>query len=494
VTRTVAVVGGGLGGLSAAIYLASSGHRVRLFEKNAALGGKLAVLESDGFTFDLGPSVLTLPDVFRDLFAAAGADFDAAVPLDRIDPICRYNFADGSVFELPDGLDNQLDAVARLNPSEVEGYRRFARYAMEVYDASADAFLFRPFGDFSGFSGKQGLVALRQLHRLMSPRSLDGLVRRFFRDPRLVQLFNRFATYNGSSPYRAPATFAVIPHVEHALGAYFVRGGMYRLALAEADLARAVGVELNLGREVAGVDVRDGRAMGLRLRDGERVDADAVVMNADAATAYERLLPAEADPRSRRRLLDAESSSSAFIALFGVVRRLPHLAHHNIFFSADYRDEFDAIFRRGVPPDDPTVYVCAPSRTSPTLAREGGESLFIMINMPALPRRGEGNDEIAARMLDRIARAGVAMDASAIAHASHFGPEEIESRYGARLGAIYGPSSNTRFQAFLRPPNRAPRIAGLFFASGSAHPGGGMPLVTLSGKIAAGLVRSYLER
>jgi phytoene desaturase len=494
--RTVAIVGGGLGGLSAAIHLASAGHRVRLFEKNPTLGGKLAELRADGFTFDLGPSVLTLPDVFRDLFAVAGSDFDEQVPLERVDPVCRYHFADGSMFDLPDGLDRQLEAVARFSPREVDGYRRFARYARELYDASADSFLFRPFGDISGLGGREGLVALRQLHRLLSPRSLDGLVRRFFRDPRLVQIFNRFATYNGSSPYTAPATFAVIPHVEHALGAYRVRGGMYRLAEAEAELARRVGVEIDVGREVVSVDVRAGRAEGVRLGDGERVGADAVIVNADAVGAYERLLPPDADPRTRRRLLAQEPSSSALIVLLGVSRRLPELAHHNIYFSADYRAEFDAIFRRRVPPEDPTVYVCAPSRSDSARAPAGGEALFVMVNMPASrggERWPEAGEALAARMRDRIARAGTAIRETELAHETLMTPADIEARYGARLGAIYGPSSNTRLQAFLRPPNRARGIRGLFFAGGGSHPGGGMPLVTLSGRIAAALVQEYMR-
>jgi phytoene desaturase len=492
--KTVAIVGGGLGGLSAAIHLAASGHRVRLFEKNDAVGGKLARLRVGGFSFDLGPSLLTLPDVFRDLFAAGGGDFDAAVTIARLDPICRYHFADGARLDLPDGLERQVDAVRAFNPAEVDAYRRFARYAQELYDASADAFLHRPFGDFSGYGGARGLGMLRQLPRLLSPRSLDGLVRRFFRDPRLVQLFDRFATYNGSSPYAAPATFALVPHVEHVLGAYHVTGGMYRIAEAELDLARALGVEVRTNCEVAAVDVRDRRARGLRLKDGERVEADAVVVNADAAGAYERLIPEDADPRARARLLASEPSTSALVTLVGLSRAMPALAHHNIYFSADYRGEFEAIVERREAPPDPTVYVCAASRTDPTQAPEGGESLFIMINLPAATGRedwGTLTGALRARVRARLARAGVAIDESAVAHESHLTPVDFAERYGSRLGSIYGPSSNTRLQAFLRPPNRT-RVAGLFFAGGGSHPGGGIPLVTLSGRIAAGLAGEFL--
>jgi phytoene desaturase len=483
VTRTVAVVGAGLGGLAAAISLASRGYRVRVFEKNEEVGGKLARLRAGGYEFDLGPSLLTLPDVLRELFAEAGKDFDAAVQIDRLERLCRYQFADGSGFDLPDGLEAQVETIRSFNPAEVDAWRRFAVYARELYEASSEPFMRRPFGDLSGFGGAKGLAMLRQLPRVLSPRSLDGLARRFFRDERLVQLVGRFATYNGSSPYRAAATFAVIAHVEHELGAYHVRGGMYRIAEAELDLAREIGVEVRTGCAVERVEVRDGRVAGLRLADGERVEADAVVVNADVPTAYERLLPEEADPGSRRRALEADPSTSALVMLLGVRRRLPQLDHHNVLFSADYRREFADIFERRVAPSDPTVYVCAPSRTDGSQAPEGCESLFVMVNLPAAC--GAPVAELRPRILERLARAGVELGDDEIEHESHLTPADFAARYGSRDGSIYGPSSNSRLQAFWRQPNRSRRVAGLFFAGGSAHPGGGIPLVTLSGLIAA---------
>jgi phytoene desaturase len=356
----------------------------------------------------------------------------------------------------------------------------------------------RPFGDTSGLGRAEGLAMLRQLPRVLSPRSLDGLARRFFRDERLVQLVDRFATYNGSTPYRAPATFAVIAHVEHELGAYHVRGGMYAIAEAEVALARRLGVAVETGRAVAAVEVRDGRATGVRLDDGERVEADAVVVNADPATAYERLLPADADPGARRRALASDPSTSALVMLAGVRRTIYALDHHNVFFSADYRREFADLVGRRRAPEDPTVYVCAASRTDRSQAPEGCESLFVMVNLPALDARGRpgGRDALVAelrpRVLDRLARAGVAIAEDEIAVESYLAPSDFAARYGSRDGSIYGASSNTRLQAFLRQPNRSRRVAGLFFAGGGAHPGGGMPLVTLSGRIAATLVDEYL--
>lgn len=490
--RPIVVVGAGLGGLAAAISLAASGYSVRVLEKNPEVGGKLSRRSADGFSFDLGPSLLTLPDVFRELFAMAGADFDRRVELRRLETLCRYRFADGSGFDLPDGLEAQVETIRRFNPDEAEAWRRFAVYARDVYEAASEPFMRRPFGDVSGFGGSEGLAMLRQLPRVLSPRSLDGLVRRFFRDARLVQLFDRFATYNGSTPFRAPATFAIIAHVEHELGAYHVPGGMYRIAEAELELAREIGVAIETGREVSAVEVRDRRVTGVRLSDGERIEARAVVVNADAATAYERLLPDEAKGLPER-LLDGDPSTSALVMLLGVRRNMPELDHHNVFFSADYRREFADIFERRRAPDDPTVYVCASSRTDATQAPDDCESLFVMVNLPALDGPEDRDAVIAElrpRIFERLARAGVEIAESDIAHESYLTPSDFAARYGSRDGSIYGPSSNTRLRAFLRQPNRSRRIDGLYFAGGGAHPGGGMPLVTLSGMIAAELISS----
>lgn len=496
-TRTIVVVGAGLGGLAAAILLAAAGRRVRIFEKNASVGGKLARLEAGGFTFDLGPSLLTLPDVFRELFADAGADFDAAVPLDRLSTLCRYRFADGSALDVPDGLDAQLEAIRQFNPAEVDAWRRFASWTREVYDAASAPFMRRPFGSTDGMSAAAGRAMLRQLPRVLSPRSLDGLVGRYFRDGRLRQLFGRFATYNGSSPFRAPATFAIIAHVEHGLGAYHPAGGIYRIAEAELELARRLGLEVATGTEVEGVVLRDGTACGVRLASGDVVDADAVLVNADATTAWERLIPADAAPWTRRRLVRAEPSTSALVMAVGVRAPCPQFDHHNVAFSADARREFGDLFDRRHPAEDPTVYVCASSRTDASQAPHGCEALFVMVNLPAGPADREDRESLLAhqrpRILARLERAGLGIDESLIVHESFLTPADFARRYGSRDGSLYGPASNTRLHAFWRQPNRARRVPGLFFAGGGAHPGGGMPLVTLSGRIAAGEIRKYLD-
>ncbi|MBK6313007.1 MAG: phytoene desaturase [Blastocatellia bacterium] len=494
-TSTIVVVGAGLGGLAGAISLAASGHRVRIFEKNATVGGKLAQLDANGFRFDLGPSLLTLPEVFRELFAEAGADFDAEVPLRRLSTLCRYRFADGSSLDLPDGLEAQTEAIHAFNPAEVESWRRFACWVREVYDAASEPFMRRPFGNTAGMTGAAGQAMLRQLPRVLSPRSLDGIAGRFFADARLRQLVGRFATYNGSTPFRAPATFAIIAHVEHALGAFHPIGGIRRIAEAELALARRLGVDIVTGAHVSEVILRDRRAVGVRLASNDVVEADAVLVNADATTAWERLLPADADPWTRRRLVRAEPSTSALVMVLGLRRPAPHLEHHNVAFSPDSRAEFADLFKRRTAADAPTVYVCASSRTDPSQAPDGCEALFVMVNLPAMSGV-EDRDALIShqreRIFERLERAGLGVDASDIVVESFVTPADFASRDGSRDGSLYGPASNSRLHAFWRQPNRSRRVPGLFFAGGGAHPGGGMPLVTLSGRIAADEIRRYL--
>lgn len=493
---TIVVVGAGLGGLAGAISLAASGYRVRIFEKNGSPGGKLARLEADGFAFDLGPSLLTLPDVFRELFAEAGADFDAEVPLHRLTTLCRYRFADGSALDLPDGLEAQVEAIHELNPAESLAWRRFAVWVREVYEAASEPFMRRPFGDLAGMTGAAGKAMLRQLPSVLSPRSLDGMAGRYFADPRLRQLIGRFATYNGSTPFRAPATFAIIAHVEHALGAFHPIGGIRRIADAEVALAGRLGVELTLNAPVTEVVLRDRQAIGVRLASGEVIEADAVLVNADATTAWERLMPPDADPWTRRRLVRAEPSTSALVMALGLRGPAPQLAHHNVAFSANYREEFADLTERRRPAEDPTVYVCASSRTDASQAPPGGEALFVMVNLPAL-NGAEDREALIAhqreRIFSRLASAGLAVDGRDIVHESYVTPSDFASRDGSRDGSLYGPASNSRLHAFWRQPNRSRRVPGLFFAGGGAHPGGGMPLVTLSGRIAADEIRRFLS-
>lgn len=486
----IVVVGAGVGGLAAAIRLGAAGHDVIVLERNDEIGGKLAERRADGFTWETGPSLLTLPSVFEDLAHAAGRRLEDLLDLTRLDPICRYRFADGSCFDHRAGLDDAAAEAELLTPGGGEQWRAFMDHAASVWEVAERTFFAGPMAS-----------PLRLLRRMRSPRdllaidplrSLHARDEASFDDPRLVQYADRYATYSGSSPFDAPATLSCIPHLEQSLGAWYVRGGLARLAETLGRLATDVGVTVRTGCDVAGV-CRDGdRATGVRLASGERIDVDAVVADADALHLYRDLLPHR---RARRRAEAAPRSSSGFVLLLGVEGRTEGLAHHNVSFSADYRDEFAALFDRGEPARNPTVYVAASSITDPTQAPAGHENWFVLVNAPAFStkhRSDAGADLVehayagyGDHVLEVMAARGWDLSGR-IVHREEITPADIASRYRTPGGSIYGTSSNGAMAAFLRPGNRGP-IDRLYLCGGSSHPGGGLPLVAISGKIAAEL-------
>lgn len=494
----VAVVGAGVGGLAAAIQLGARGLRVVLCEQGARVGGKLDLVATEGFRFDTGPSLLTMPDVLRDLLAAGGLRLEDELDLVPLAPLCRYRFADGTRFDASADPAEMRAAIAALSPRDVAGYERFIRLGKDLWRLTAEPFLFNSL-EHLGRSLRGVLargVGPADLVHLAIPQTLDGVVSRHFRDPRLVQLFDRYATYNGSSPYRASGIYALIPYVEHAGGAWYPRGGMYAIAEALGRAAARVGVAIRLGAPVRQIMVAGGRAAGVELADGTAIAARCVISNADAAVTLGSLLPAGAGAApAARAAARLGPSSSGFVLLLGVNRRYEQLAHHNIYFSADYRREFADLWVRQVPPTDPTIYVCASSRTDPTQAPAGHENLFVLVNAPALGPAYDWQAHAAAYrdlVVDRLEALGFTDLRRHIVVERVRTPRDFERLYGAWHGSIYGASSNGLLAPFRRPRNRVTEVPGLYLAGGSAHPGGGLPLVMLSGKIAARLAREDL--
>jgi len=477
------IVGGGLGGLAAAIRLAAAGRRVVVLEKNERVGGKLNLVEAEGYTFDTGPSLLTMPWVIAELFAAAGRRMEDYLSLEQVEPTCHYRWPDGTEFNAWQRLPQLIQEVERLSPPDVPGLFRFLAHTARIYDAVADTFLLKP---FDGIREAFTPGMLRNGPAIDALRSVDGAVRSFFRSPYLRQVFNRYATYNGSSPYLSPATFNVIAYIELAEGGWYVRGGMYALARALERLAGELGVEVRTCAPVAEVLTAGGATTGVRLQSGEEIRAVQVVVNADPRYAYASLLPGEAAVAAR--LARLEPSCSGYVLFLGVAGDYPALAHHNIFFSADYPAEFAAIFEKRVPAPDPTVYVAATCRADPAHAPPGHMNLFVLANAPALSgrvrweREGPAYRDVVLGKLERMGLAGLRQQ---IAYEQIWTPADIAERYNAAGGAIYGLASNNPFSAFLRPPLRARRPRGLYFVGGGTHPGGGIPLVLLSGKAVA---------
>ena len=485
-TEELIVIGGGIGGLSAAVGLATRGAKVTLLEKNVRVGGKLNVWAKGGFTFDTGPHVLTMLWALEEVFAAAGHSLEDYLELVKLDTVCRYHFPGGAILDAPADPEDAARAIARFAPGEEDGFRRFLAYARQVSDATTDAFLRQDFG-----AQVRGIPTLSQWKQLggflaLKPqRTLRELVESHFHDPRLRQLFELYALYSGSHPARVSSIFATVADVQWRQGTYYVRGGLLRLADALRQVAEGCGVQIRTETPVREILVKGGHAKGVVTENGQRLYADRVVCNADCLTALKTLVPAQ----YRRKFTDArvdslEPSTSAFLLLLGVRGEYPQLAHHNSFLAADLNAEFSDIFDRHRPADDPTIGIACQSVSDPSRAPAGCSNLFVMTNPPALSPEFDWNVEgprYRETVLSKLEAMGLTDLRKRIVVEQQWTPLTLESRYGAYRGAIYGLSSNGWRQAFLRPPNVSPDVKGLYFVGGSAHPGGGLPLCALSG-------------
>ncbi|RBY77081.1 phytoene desaturase [Blastococcus sp. TF02-09] len=493
----VAVVGAGLGGLAAAARLAAQGHTVTVLEAAERIGGKLGRLSVDGHTFDTGPSLVTLPQVYRDLFAATGAPLEESLDLVPLDPAVHYRFSDGTHLTVPGepgAVPGALDAA--LGDGAGAQWSALLTRAEQMWRISERPFLRTPLA---------GPATLARLARrpadvaTIAPwQSLRGLGAAYLRHPSLRTLLDRYATYSGSDPRSAPAVLATVAWAEHAFGSWYVRGGLHRLAQAVAERAVERGAVLRTGCAVRRVVVAGGRAAGVELADGEVIDADVVVSNVDAAALYADLVPPPLAAAPLRSLARATPSLSGFALLLGLTGRTPGLAHHSVLFPADYDDEFDSVFGTGRhagrprPAVDPTVYVSAPD-DSALRPDDDSESWFVLVNAPRHePGRGVDWDrpgraeEYADQVLRVMADRGLDVR-DRVRRRVVRTPADLARDTGSVGGSIYGTSSNGARAAFLRPANASP-VPGLFLVGGSAHPGGGLPLVTLSAEIVAGLV------
>jgi phytoene desaturase len=505
ISKHAVVIGAGLGGMSAAIRLAGKGWRVTVLEQLSRPGGKMGEVRDAGFRWDTGPSVITMRHVYEQLFRDAQRDLSDFVDLIPLNPVTRYFWRDGATIDAVTDEDAMCENIrAAFGPRDVDGYRKFMRYARRLHDVVSGPFLYRTKPSFRELMK----LPLADVLKIDALRTMHGAVKAHFKDPHLVQLFDRFATYNGSSPYKAPATLNVIAHVEMAQGAWYPRGGIYQLALAYERLAKELSVEFCYNTPASEIIVRDSVAKGVGLANGDAVEADAVVCNADYTFAQETLLsptltpnlPQAARPFGRRSASPSgrgekglEPSCSGFVLMLGARGNHDKLAHHNIFFTSDYPREFDDIFKRKIAPKDPTIYLCITSKSDAGHAPAGHENWFVLINAPYLSAAVDWSKESAGyarhvrgllvNHIDRVSPIDEPHTAMVTEHV--FTPQDLQRTYGGHRGAIYGFSSNNQMAAFMRPANRAGAIKRLYYASGSAHPGGGVPLVTLSGMAAA---------
>ncbi|WP_245268908.1 1-hydroxycarotenoid 3,4-desaturase CrtD [Mesorhizobium loti] len=483
----VVVVGAGMAGLTTALMLAEAGCRVTVVEKSARPGGKLRELGVGGQMIDSGPTVFTMRWVFEAIFASVGERLADHVRLTKADILARHSWQDGSTFDLHADVEQTADAVGRFaGADEALGYRAFCGRTAEVFASLNQSFMENPAPSPIGLALSAGVGGLAALSRIKPFTSLWNVVGDYFRDPRLRQLFGRYATYCGSSPFSAPGPLMLIAQVEQ-MGVWLVEGGMARLADAFEGLAIARGVEFVYGADVAKVSVRDHRATGVELASGQKLPAEAVVFNGDPAAIFSGLL-GEAARSAVPAWRPADRSLSALTwSVHGQARGFP-LSRHTVFFSKDYKREFEDLLGHGQLPQDPTIYVCAQDRdTTDEHAAPGTERLFLLVNAPAqADSRTLSKTEIAScekRVTARLEQAGLTLSVSPENRVVTT-PSDFNTLFPGTGGALYGRSSHGWAASFQRPGSRT-RIKGLYLAGGAVHPGPGLPMAALSGRHAA---------
>lgn len=472
----VVVVGAGIGGLCAAIGLAAAGRRVVVLEALDVPGGKAGAVVLDGVEVDTGPSVLTLPGAFDRALAPAGVRLADLVTLVRPDPAFRYHWPDGVDLDVFVEPERTIDAVRSvLGAGPADELSRFLAHAGRIWAAAGPRFVEGPAPTFASVLDPRSWADVFAIDPL---RTMGGAIDAWVTEPHLRDLLRRYATYNGSDPRVAPGTLNCIAHVELSLGGFGVRGGIRALVSALVGVAERLGVEVRCGAPVRSVRIDGGRARGVVTDDGA-VDADQVVVNADVGHLVRDLLAPGAAP------LDVPSppSTSGWTAILRAPVAAERVAHE-VWFPRDYSREFVDLFDRDEPPADPTVYTCAQSRAHLRDGWPGAEPLFVMANTPAEPATPRQEPapwaDLEARVLARLGAAGVSGEVL-----WRRTPTDLAARFPGTRGALYGAASNGPWSAFKRPPNRVPRVRGLYLASGSAHPGGGLPLCALSGVAAA---------
>lgn len=492
--QDVGVVGSGLAGLSAACVLAARGHNVTVFEKNEWLGGKAAVYEEAGFRFDMGPTILTLPEVLKRVFQEAGKKLEDYVDLIPLDPQWRCFFEDGSVLDLvSDTVKMQANLRALTNDNTAaDGYARFIEMSKKLHAVSDRFFFWKSVGGISDTfesSGMFNLAVLKDVLSLRMGKSVASVVRQHVPDARAAQMIDHFTQYVGSSPEASPAVLCGIAHMQTKEGVWYPMGGTRAVPLALVKLATELGVEFRTNCDIGSIDTVGNAVVGVTLTTGESLPLDAVVSNCDAVRTHRELLQGHARPMALGRKHDIEPACSGVVLYLGLRERYEHLLHHNFVFSNDPHEEFDWIYKRGMPAPDPTCYVCAPSDTEPAVAPAGGEALYVLVHTPYLRPNHDWSQmlpEYREVILDKLERTGGMRGLrDRIVIEQSLTPEGIHKRYRVLNGAIYGLASHGKYLGAFKPANRSKELRGLYLAGGAAHPGPGMPMVMMSGWIAA---------
>ncbi|MBS7810069.1 phytoene desaturase family protein [Roseococcus pinisoli] len=494
----VVVVGAGLGGLAAACVAAARGHRVTLLDKNSWLGGKAAQLFLDApdgsgkFRFDMGPTILTVPRVLRRIYAEAGRDQAKELPLIRLDPQWRCFFDDGTRIDLMEKVDAMARMMDEFAPGTGagDGYRNFQDVSKHLHGVSEKFFFWKSvegIGDTLDVKQNFSPNTLKDVLALRMGQTVAKVIRGHVPDERLAQMLDHYCQYVGSNPYLAPAVLASIGDMQASEGVWYPVGGTRAVAEGLAKLAGELGVELRPDCDVAMFGIENGAMQSVTLTTGERLMCDAVISNMDAIRTYKELVGGRAGEAYTKK--GYEPACSGVVLYLGLNRRYEHLTHHDFVFSRDAEEEFDAIYKRGEPAPDPTAYLAATATTDPTSAPEGGESLYVLVHTPHLRPHHDWEQLFPGyrqKILDKLKRtAGLEDIEERIVVERRLTPVDIHERYRVLDGAIYGLASHGTFTGAFKPGNRSRAVKGLYLAGGAAHPGPGMPMVMMSGWIAA---------
>jgi phytoene desaturase len=489
----VAVVGSGVAGLATAIRLACKGHAVTVFEANAYPGGKLSAFSlpsekenSAVYRFDAGPSLFTMPQYVEALFEEAKVPISDYFQYKKLDTVCHYFWQDGTRLTAWADLEKfSQEAENQLNIEKGSMQKALVRAARK-YHSAGRIFLEKSLHKPRTWLSWEVLKSLVLMPTFDIFKTMNATHESMMKgNPKAVQFFNRFATYNGSDPYRASGMLSVIPHFEHGIGTFYPVGGMHTITEALYKLAKHLGVAFHFNQKVTRIEVENSRAVGILTEKHTTVEPfDRVVSNADVYFTYKKLMPTQAAPE---KTLRQERSTSALIFYWGINRRFSELDLHNIFFSDNYASEF-AHLSAGKVTDDPTVYINITSKCTPTDAPEGCENWFVMINVPHNSGQEDWESLVSStrlRVIEKLSKALGVQLAECIVAEEVLTPADIESKTQSYGGALYGTSSNSMLSAFLRHPNFSSKIEHLYFCGGSVHPGGGIPLALLSAKILA---------
>lgn len=487
-SKKAIIIGSGIGGIATAIRLAVQGFEVSVYEKNPTPGGKLTAFKKEGYHFDAGPSLFTQPENIEELFALSNEPIEKYFTYQPIEIACKYFFPNGKVVnaytdpnkfakELHDQLNENINNVLKcLKNSE------------KLYNNIGTVFVNHSLHKWSTWFHRRIFKALATTRLSYLFQSLNKFNSNNFSSPESVQIFNRFATYNGSNPYKAPAMLSLIPHLEQNIGVYYPKGGMISITNALYNLAKAKGVKFYFDNPVQQIIHQDGKVAGVKV-GGSVIPAEVVVSNSDIYFTYKNLLR---DTARSKKILKQERSSSAVIFYWGIKKQFPQLQLHNIFFSSDYKKEFDNIFTAKTISSDPTIYINITSKVESAQAPEGKENWFVMVNAPA--NTGQDWEEFKRSLkenvvakLSKLLREDIG---SLIEMEQVLDPIMIEEQTSSYMGSLYGTSSNSKFSAFLRIANFTNAIKGLYFCGGSVHPGGGIPLCLKSAKIVSELIQN----